>query len=391
MKVLEREKSNHGSPKRNGGVESADAQQALWYRRAMEQLITVVQELSLARNIETIMSIVRRAAKDLTGADGATFVLREGDQCYYAEENAISPLWKGRRFPMDVCISGWVMLNRQAAVIEDIYADPRIPAEAYRPTFVRSLAMVPIRTMDPIGAIGNYWAKQCRPNAAIVRLLQALADTTAVAMENVRVYGELEERVCQRTVELEVANRKLRREVAERVRTEAEVRRLSLTDELTGLYNRRGFLLLGEQQLRIARRTNAAGWLVFADLDGLKKVNDAFGHEVGDEMITETALLLRENFRDVDVIGRLGGDEFVVFAISPEDRSETIRARLQAAMDRLNKARAYQYQLSMSIGIVHCDPQAAIPLSELLTQADEAMYCEKRAKRGAEHLPAARH
>ncbi len=391
MKVLECEKSNHGSPKRSGGVESADTPQELWYRRAMEQLITVVQELSLARNIETIMSIVQRAARELTGADGATFVLREGNQCYYAEENAISPLWKGRRFPMDVCISGWVMLNRQATVIEDIYTDPRIPAEAYRPTFVRSLAMVPIRTMDPIGAIGNYWAKRCRPDPAIVKLLQAMADTTAVAMENVRVYGELEERVRQRTAELEVANRKLSREVAERIRTEAEVRRLSLTDELTGLYNRRGFLLLGEQQLRIARRTNTAGWLVFADLDGLKKVNDAFGHEAGDEMIAETARLLGENFRDADVIGRLGGDEFVVFAISPDDRSETIRTRLQAAMDRLNKAHAYQYRLSMSIGIVHCDPRAAIPLSELLTQADEAMYREKRAKRGAEHLPAARH
>lgn len=391
MKVFEREQSNQGSPKRNGGVESAEARQALKYRRAMEQLITVVQELSLARNIETIMSIVRRAARDLTGADGASFVLREGDQCYYAEENAISPLWKGRRFPMDVCISGWVMLNRQATVIEDIYADPRIPAEAYRPTFVRSLAMVPIRTMDPIGAIGNYWAKQCRPSPAVVKLLQALADSTAVAMENVRVYGELEERVRQRTVELEAANRKLSREVAERIKTEAEVRRLSLTDELTGLYNRRGFLLLGEQQLRIARRTNTAGWLVFADLDGLKKVNDVFGHEAGDEMITETARLLREIFRETDVIGRLGGDEFVVFAISPDDRSEAIRARLQAAMDRLNKAHAYQYQLSMSIGIVHCEPQAAVPLAELLAQADEAMYCEKHAKRGEERLPAARH
>lgn len=391
MKVFEDEQSNQSSPKRNDGVETANAQQALRYRHAMEQLITVVQELSLARNIETIMSIVRRAARELTGADGATFVLRDGDQCYYAEENAISPLWKGRRFPMDVCISGWVMLNRQAAVIEDIYADPRIPAEAYRPTFVRSLAMVPIRTMDPIGAIGNYWAKQCRPSPAVVKLLQALADSTAVAMENVRVYGELEERVRQRTVELEAANRKLSREVAERIKTEAEVRRLSLTDELTGLYNRRGFLLLGEQQLRIARRTNTAGWLVFADLDGLKKVNDAFGHEAGDEMIIETARLLRENFRETDVIGRLGGDEFVVFAISPDDRSETIRARLQAAINRLNRAHAHRYQLSMSIGIVQCEPQAADPMAELLVQADEAMYCEKHAKRGEEHLPVARH
>ncbi|OIR00302.1 hypothetical protein GALL_175540 [mine drainage metagenome] len=126
------------------------------YTEAMEHLVGVVRDLSQAHDLEAVMAIVRRAARDLTGADGATFVLRDGDQCFYAEENAIAPLWKGRRFPLSLCISGWVMLNRQPAVIEDIYSDDRIPAEAYRPTFVKSLAMVPIRTNDPVGAIGNY-------------------------------------------------------------------------------------------------------------------------------------------------------------------------------------------------------------------------------------------
>ena len=168
----------------------------------MEQLIEVVQQLSMARDLDTVMDITRKAARRLTGADGATFVLRDGDMCFYAEEDAISPLWKGQRFPMKICISGWVMLNREPAVIEDIYADPRIPADAYRPTFVHSLAMVPIRTMDPIGAIGNYWAKQHKPTPEQVKVLQALADTTAVALENVRVYSELDRRVSERTSEL---------------------------------------------------------------------------------------------------------------------------------------------------------------------------------------------
>ncbi|MGE5490211.1 MAG: sensor histidine kinase [Actinomycetota bacterium] len=184
------------------GRRSADRR----HRNAMEQLVRVVQELSLARDLDAIMGIVRRAARELTGADGATFVLRDGNQCHYAEENAISPLWKGMRFPMEMCISGWVMLNRQSVVIEDIYADPRIPAEAYRPTFVKSLAMVPIRTMAPLGAIGNYWAKRYRPSPEQVRLLQLLADTTAVAMENVQVYSELEHRVAVRTAELQAIN-----------------------------------------------------------------------------------------------------------------------------------------------------------------------------------------
>ena len=175
----------------------------------VERLAKVVQELSLARDLDTVMQIVRKAARKLTGADGATFVLRDGDLCFYAEEDAIMPLWKGQRFPMNICISGWCMLNKKQVVIEDIFADDRIPHDAYRPTFVKSLVMVPIRTMDPIGAIGNYWAHNHVPESGEVAILQALADITAVSLENIKVYNELEERVKQRTQELEQVNKEL--------------------------------------------------------------------------------------------------------------------------------------------------------------------------------------
>lgn len=161
----------------------------------MEKLVPVVQALSQTRNLDAVIAIVRQAARDLTGADGATFVLRDNGKCYYAEENAISPLWKGQRFPLETCISGWVMLNRRPAVIEDIYEDPRIPADAYRPTFVKSLAMVPIRMEDPVGAIGNYWAVNRLPTVEEVSVLQTLANFTSVAMENVELYAHLEEKI----------------------------------------------------------------------------------------------------------------------------------------------------------------------------------------------------
>jgi putative two-component system response regulator len=155
------------------------------------ELITVIQRLSLARSVPEIQAIVRRAARQLTGADGATFVLGEEGYCYCADEDAISPLWKGQRFPREICMSGWVMEHRQAVVIEDIFTDARIPQDVYRPTFVRSMAMVPIRRLDPLGAIGNYWATPHQATAEELELLQALADTTAVAMENVRFYEQL--------------------------------------------------------------------------------------------------------------------------------------------------------------------------------------------------------
>ncbi|MCF3108238.1 GAF domain-containing protein [Niabella sp. CC-SYL272] len=177
--------------------------------KRLQRLVNVVQELSLARNLETVTRIVRTAARELTGADGATFVLRDKDKCFYVDEDAISPLWKGSRFPIETCVSGWTMLNRRSVIIPDIYKDDRIPAEAYRPTFVKSLVMVPIRTMNPIGAIGNYWARYHHATEDEAQILQSLADITAVTLENVQIYSELEERVKHRTAELEIANKQL--------------------------------------------------------------------------------------------------------------------------------------------------------------------------------------
>jgi signal transduction histidine kinase len=182
-----------------GTINSANNLVANTYSTGMNKLVLAVQELSLARNLEAIMLIVRRVARELTGADGATFVLRDGDYCFYAEEDAISPLWKGSRFPLQTCISGWTMINKQSVVIEDIYADDRIPHAAYRPTFVKSLAMVPIRTISPIGAIGNYWASNHAPTDEELSLLQSLADITAVSIENVNMYTQLEDKLTERT------------------------------------------------------------------------------------------------------------------------------------------------------------------------------------------------
>lgn len=175
----------------------------------LKLLVKTVQQLSLARDLDTIVEIVRASARKLTGANGATFILKDQDKCYYVDEDAIGPLWKGQRFPMVSCISGWAMIHKQFAAIEDIYADSRIPADAYRPTFVKSLVMVPIRTIDPIGAIGNYWAERHTPTVEEIELLQSLADITSVSIENVYVYNELEERVKQRTEQLELANKEL--------------------------------------------------------------------------------------------------------------------------------------------------------------------------------------
>lgn len=190
-----------------GGGLDADG---LRYVQGMERLLEAVCALASASTLEQIAVIVRTAARDLAQADGATFVLRDSGSCYYMDEDAIAPLWRGLRFPMETCISGWAMLHREGVAIPDIYADDRIPHEAYRPTFVKSLSISPIRTSDPIGAIGSYWATHHTATPVEQRLLQALADSTAVALESVRTLTELEDRVEQRTRQLAAANDDLR-------------------------------------------------------------------------------------------------------------------------------------------------------------------------------------
>ncbi len=176
---------------------------------ALRRLVLAVRELAGAPDLAAVVDIVRHAARELAQADGATFVLRENDKCFYVDEDAIEPLWRGQRFPLETCISGWAMLNRQAVWIPDIYADDRIPHAAYRPTFVKSLAMTPIRTAEPLGSIGTYWAHQHSATSAELEVLQALADSTSVALERIRALHELEDRVNDRTAALRASNRDL--------------------------------------------------------------------------------------------------------------------------------------------------------------------------------------
>lgn len=154
-------------------------------------LIETIEALSATRTIAEVADVVRKAARRISGADGVAFVLRDNDQCWYFDEDAIGPLWKGKRFPLSACISGWAMLNRQTVVIPDIYLDDRIPHDAYRPTFVKSLVMTPVRMEDPVAAIGAYWAKSHTPSPEVVQKLQVIARATASALESGRLHDSL--------------------------------------------------------------------------------------------------------------------------------------------------------------------------------------------------------
>lgn len=157
----------------------------------MDGMDDMLLKISMARGLPEIMEVMRSSARDLIGADGITFVMKEHDECFYVEEDAIAPLWKGQRFPMENCISGWAMNHAEVVVIDDIYKDERIPKDAYRPTFVKSLAIVPLRPDDPVGAIGAYWAKNALPSEESVHRLRRIANAVAVSIANVALANSL--------------------------------------------------------------------------------------------------------------------------------------------------------------------------------------------------------
>jgi diguanylate cyclase (GGDEF)-like protein/PAS domain S-box-containing protein len=170
----------------------------------------------------------------------------------------------------------------------------------------------------------------------------------------------------------------------QRTRTENELRDLSLVDELTKVYNRRGFLTLAEQQMKVAHRTRKEMALYYVDLDDLKKINDSFGHEEGDAALAETAEVLRDAFRDSDIIARIGGDEFAVLAIDvAEGKVTALARRIRERLQTRNSRPGISYPLSFSLGISRYDPDSACALQELLVQADSRMYKEKLSKKPA--------
>lgn len=147
-----------------------------------DRLDRAVERMRLAADVDELIDILRANARRLIGADGIAIILRDGGSCHYVEEDAISPLWKGGRFPLETCVSGWAMLNGRTAVIPDILCDPRVPKEAYRRTFVRSMAMAPMSRRNAGGALGAYWAQLHTPDPAEVMILECLAEAAGKAL-----------------------------------------------------------------------------------------------------------------------------------------------------------------------------------------------------------------
>jgi len=173
----------------------------------------------------------------------------------------------------------------------------------------------------------------------------------------------------------------LLRDITERKTMEDKLQALSLLDELTGLYNRRGFFTLAEQQMKLSKRTKKGFLLFFIDIDRMKWINDNLGHREGDSALCEVTNIFRDVFRTTDIIARVGGDEFAIIAIEAAQGSvDIIKARIKSRIEEQNSIPDRKYDISMSIGAVFYDPENPCSIDELMGKADELMYEDKHNK-----------
>ena len=177
------------------------------------------------------------------------------------------------------------------------------------------------------------------------------------------------------------------RYAVERQRAREALRTLSLVDELTGLLNRRAFLLSAEQQLKLSQRTRRGLWLLYGDLDGFKRINDTYGHPEGDRALRAVAAVLSASVRASDLVARLGGDEFVLLAVNARGEADTLAARVQHNLTCHAAGNALPYALDMSLGVARADPSTPQTVEDLLKVADRDLY---RAKQSRAHDAAAR-
>jgi diguanylate cyclase (GGDEF)-like protein len=176
--------------------------------------------------------------------------------------------------------------------------------------------------------------------------------------------------------------RRALRYAMERQRVQLELSNLSLVDDLTGLYNRKGFIALGKHRIKLAQRNTEPFLIGFIDLDGLKPINDTFGHSEGNHALVDAANVLRDSFRQSDIISRLGGDEFAVFVADADESSiPIVKNRIQLKVDACNAEPGRQYSLSFSVGMAPSNFSGASDLETLLGIADALMYDDKRSKK----------
>ncbi len=358
-----------------------------WYdailekQRNTELLYTIAQSLHSSLDLDQVLSetlrLVGRALHAphgsilLLNAEGAVWrkiLFRPNLSTVEADEAVRMVLQDG--------LVAYTLRSGTVQIVTDAANDPRWVQLSGTAMLVGSAMALPLiehHTRVNLGVLTLAHPLKDHFKPGMAALGHVIAEQISTALTNAALYTRLQEAEAVREQYIQLLTAQA-----------AELEALSLVDDLTDLYNRRGFTTLAEQQLKVSQHSQQRLWLLFADMDGLKQINDTLNHQAGSRALIDLAQLLKASFREVDIIARLGGDEFVVLAEAESEQAmQQLLERFYANLEEFNRSPARPYRLATSIGMAEFDPAQPCTLEELITQADLRMYADKRARKVA--------
>jgi diguanylate cyclase (GGDEF)-like protein len=332
-------------------------------------LFWLARDLFQVCNEQDALALVGKALCDLLQMDGGILITQSdgGVELAVAFGNDGKCLALDREAPAYQCASRTLSQNT-------------VPFDAC--TLLPASVVAPFPESGPIGILLAYWnlTLEDQEIAAHIRTLRYVAELTGAALGNLCTRSTLEQKVAHQRECISTAAQEFSSEIARRDQSERRVQNLSMTDVMTGLLNRRGFFLWAEEAFSEAKLKFAKSVVVFGDVDNLKLINDGFGHETGDQLLRDCAQVFSSVFQRTDVVARLGGDEFVAFVICEDDPPSILR-KIDEEITNFNLAKERHFEVSISVGIVQCDPSSGTSLSDYLSLADKEMYGYKRGRR----------
>ena len=329
--------------------------------RQLRALLTMARELIQVESPSAVLALTGRALADLAEIDSA-LLLVQGEVT-----ESISFDHEG-----------------QARTAASSHAWHRMALERLRdhgaPTADPRTILVSVPSQHAMAVLAAGWTADAAPETwnGRRRLLETILELSVAALGRISSRTALEDLVTIQYRQMADSALAHAEELARRDASESAVRILALTDVLTGLNNRRGFYVQAEHLFRLARRKHAGCSVIYADIDGLKLVNDRLGHAAGDQLIKDASAVLRESLRDSDVLARFGGDEFVAFVLD-DAHPRVMLARLRANLHAFNLMQERTYHLAVSAGAVRCDPASGTALAAYVQLADQEMYLHKRS------------
>ncbi len=347
----------------------------------LRRLLALARDLLQAPDPQSVLTLSGRAIQELLLADGALLLLVLGEQEHATEFDRNGVMQTAREGTALYRHARQAIDNRTPILLPDVAADPNLRDGSLSAGGTVSLIAFPFPPIKPVCALAVFWYHRGRRDQLTkpISILRHIGELTAAALGNVAYRQMIEGHVAARTKEITDSARKHAKELHRRDQVEEELHRISVTDVMTGMLNRRGFFLNAERSFKVARRQGVPSALIYADLDELKAVNDALGHDAGDRLIQNAGLILQASFRDSDVVARLGGDEFAAFTLDAE-QPEVILARIHSNIESFRQRESPLYKISLCIGIVQCNPSSDLTLSDYLSLADKQMYERKKAR-----------